>query len=132
MDAVAGRVQVMIAGMPPTINYIKSNRLRALTVSGARRSPVMPDLPTIAEAGVPGYDCTIWYAMLVPASTPKAIVATLNRSVARALGDADLRPKLEQQGLEVHSSTPEELARRINAEIAQWSKVIKSAGIRVE
>jgi tripartite-type tricarboxylate transporter receptor subunit TctC len=132
IDTVGGQVQIMINPMTGVIGHIKGNRLRALAVSGARRSPMLPELPTIAEAGVPGYDYTIWYGMLAPAATPKTIIAKLNQSVVKALGNADLRDKLAQQGVEVESSTPEQFAAMVKQEIARWGKIIKAAGIRAE
>ena len=129
IETVGGQVQMMIAGMPAAIGHIKANRLRALAVSGARRSPVMPELPTIGEAGVPGYEYTTWYGMLAPAAAPRIIITKLNQSVVKALGNADLRDKLAQQGVEVESSTPEQFTAIVKQEIARWGKIIKAAGI---
>lgn len=132
IDTVGGQVQMAIAGIPATIGHIKGNRLRALAVSGARRSPSVPELPTIAEAGVPGYDYTAWFGMLVPAATSKTTIAKLNQSAVKALGNADLRDKLAQQGVDAESSTPEQFAAKINQEVTRWGKIIKATGIRAE
>lgn len=132
LDAVGGRVQVMIAGVPPVIGHVRSNRLRALAVSTLKRAPALPDLPTIAESGVADYDYTTWFGMLVPAATPKTIITKLNQNAVKALGNADLREKFAQQGLEAESSTPEQFAARIKQEIARWGKIIKAAGIQAE
>ena len=132
IDTVGGQVQISIAGVPSVIGYIKSNRLRALAVTGAKRSPTLPDLPTIAEGGVAGYEYTVWYGMLAPAATPKFIIANLNQNAVKALGNADLRDKLAQQGVEAESSTPEQFAAMVKQEIARWGKFIKAAGIRAE
>lgn len=113
LEAAAGQVQTVIAGIPAAAGYINQNRLRALAVSGARRSPTFPELPTIAEAGVPGYDYTTWFGMLVPAATPKAVISKLNQDVVKVLGAAGLRQKLAQQGVEVESGTPEQFAARL-------------------
>jgi tripartite-type tricarboxylate transporter receptor subunit TctC len=113
LDAAAGQVQIVIAGIPAAVGYIKQNRLRALAVSGARRSPTFPELPTIAEAGVPGYEYTTWYGMLVPADTSKTVISKLNQSTVKVLGATSLRDKLAQQGVEVESSTPEQFSARL-------------------
>jgi tripartite-type tricarboxylate transporter receptor subunit TctC len=132
IDTVAGNVQVVIAGMPPTISYVKAGRLHALAISGSKRSPVMPDLPTIAESGVPGYDYTIWYGMLTPGPTPTGVILQLNRSMVKALGSADLRTKLAQQGVDTESSSPEQFSMMLKEDIARWGKLIKSLGIKGE
>ena len=132
LDAVGGRVQVMIAGLPPALGHIKANRLRALAVSTVKRAPSLPDLPTIAEGGVAGYEYTTWYGMLAPAATPKGVVAKLNKTAVKALGSADLRNKFAQQGVEAESSTPEQYAATVKQEIARWEKIIKAAGIQGE
>jgi tripartite-type tricarboxylate transporter receptor subunit TctC len=113
LDAAAGQVQIAIAGVPAASGYVTQNRLRALAVSGARRSSLFPDLPTIAEAGVPGYEYTTWYGILVPAAAPKGIVAKLNQSTAKILGGANLREKLAQQGVEVEAGSPEQFSARL-------------------
>jgi tripartite-type tricarboxylate transporter receptor subunit TctC len=132
IDTVSGQVQLMMAGIPGAIGHVKGNRLRALAVSGSKRSPALPDLPTIAEAGLPGYEYTTWYGMLVPAGTPKTMIAKLNQGAARTLGNPELRDKLAQQGVEAESSTPEHFAATVKQEIARWGKIIKAAGIRGE
>ena len=113
LDAAAGQVQIVIAGIPAAAGYVTQNRLRALAVAGARRSPIFPELPTIAEAGVPGYEYTTWYGMLVPAATPKTVISKLNQSTIKVLGEAGLREKLAQQGVEVETGSPEQFAARL-------------------
>ncbi len=113
LETAAGQVQLVIASVPAASGYVNQNRLRALAVSGARRSPTFPELPTLAEAGVPGYEYSTWYGLLVSAATSKAIVAKLNQSAVKVLGNAGLRAKLEQQGIEVEASTPEQFAARL-------------------
>jgi tripartite-type tricarboxylate transporter receptor subunit TctC len=113
LEAAAGQVQIVIAGIPAAAGYINQNRLRALAVSGARRSPTFPALPTIAEAGVPGYEYTTWYGMLVPAATAKTVISRLNQSTTKVLGAAGLRQKLAQQGVEVEPGTPEQFSARL-------------------
>ena len=113
LEAAAGQVQLVIASVPAAAGYVNQNRLRALAVSGARRSPTFPDLPTLAEAGVPGYEYITWYGLLVSAATSKAIVSKLNQSAVKVLGNAGLRAKLAQQGIEVEATTPEQFAARL-------------------
>jgi tripartite-type tricarboxylate transporter receptor subunit TctC len=113
LDAAAGQVQMVIAGVPAAAGYVTQNRLRALAVTGARRSPAFPEVPTIAEAGVSGYEYITWYGLLLPAATPKAVVAKLNQSTVKVLGTAGLREKLAQQGVEVEAGSPEQLSARL-------------------
>jgi len=122
----------MIVPVVSAIGHIKSNRLRALGVSGARRSPMLPELPTIADAGVPGYEYSTWYGMLAPAATPKSIIAILNQSIVKALTGLELRDKFLQQGLEVESSTPEQFSALLQKELARWTVIIKAARIQGE
>jgi tripartite-type tricarboxylate transporter receptor subunit TctC len=132
VDTVGGRVQVMIAGVPPALGHIRSNRLRALAVTTLKRTPLLPEVPTVAEGGVAGYEYITWYAMLVPAATSKAIVARLNQSAAKALAATDVRTQFTQQGVDAESSTPDEFAARLRQEITRWGQIIKAAGIRAE
>ena len=132
IDTVGGQVQMMIAPMTSALVHVKANRLRALGASGARRSVMLPELPTIAEAGVPGYEYSTWYGKLAPAATPQPIIAKLNQSMVKALESADLRDKLMQQGLEVESSTPDQFSAKLKQEVARWGKIIKAAKIQGE
>lgn len=132
IDTVSGQVQMMIVPVVSAIGHIKSNRLRALGVSGARRSPLLPELPTIADAGVPGYEYSTWYGMLAPAATPKSIIAILNQSIVKALTGVELRDKFLQQGLEVESSTPKQFSALLQKELARWTVIIKAARIQGE
>jgi tripartite-type tricarboxylate transporter receptor subunit TctC len=132
LDLVGGRVQVMIAGVPPAIGYVKANRLRPLAVTTLKRIQSLPDLPTVAESGVAGYEYTTWYGMLIPAATPKTIITRLNQVATKALSSADLRDKFAQQGVEAESGTPEQFAATVKQEIARWGKIIKAAGIQGE
>ncbi len=132
IDTVGGQVQMMIAPLTSALVHVKANRLRALGASGAKRSPMLPDLPTIAEAGVPGYEYATWYGMLAPAATPKPIIAKLNQNIAKALGSADLRDKLGQQGLEIESDTPEQFSAMLKQEVTRWTRIIRAAKIQGE
>ena len=132
IDTVGGQVQMMIVPVVSAIGHIKSNRLRALGVSGAKPSPMLPDVPTIADTGVPGYEYSTWYGLLAPAATPKPIIAKLNQSVAKALATAELRDRFAQQGVEVEPSTPEQFSALLQKELVRWAKIIKAAKIQGE
>jgi tripartite-type tricarboxylate transporter receptor subunit TctC len=130
IDLVAGRVQMMVTTAPITLPHIRTGRLRALGVTGNKRTPAAPDIPTIAEAGVPGYESQAWYALVVPSATPRDIVARLNREVVAVLGVQAVRDRLGHDGLETVASSADELAAFIRGESAKWAKVIKAASIR--
>jgi len=129
---VAGEAMVGFTTTPSCINQIKAGRLRGLAVSSAQRSPYLPELPTVADAGVPGYETSAWYAMLVPTGTPGGIIARLNSEAARALTLADVKARLDATGMVPQSSTPEELRKLIHEEIAKWGKVVKALDLRVD
>ncbi len=113
---------MMIVPVVSAIGHIKSIRLRALGVSGARPTPMLPDVPTIADTGVPGYEYSTWYGLLAPAATPKGIIAKLNQSVGKALATAELRDRFAQQGGEVGLSTPEQFSALLQKELVRWAK----------
>jgi tripartite-type tricarboxylate transporter receptor subunit TctC len=129
---LGGEVQLSFATMPLVLPHARSGRLRALGVTSSRRSPAAPDLPTIAESGVPGYDHGAWNAMLAPAGTPRAIVQKLNQEVRAVLALADVRERLLAEGAEPLSSTPEEFGSIMRAEMVKWAKVIKQTGMKAE
>jgi tripartite-type tricarboxylate transporter receptor subunit TctC len=130
IELIAGQTQIMFANMPTVIQYVRDNRLRALAVTGARRAPAVPELPTVAEAGVPGYEVTAWYGVSAPAKTPRAIVDRLNSEIVRALAAPDLRQRLSTQGADPSHSTPEQYTAFVQNEIVKWAKVITAAGIK--
>ncbi|MGE5523584.1 MAG: tripartite tricarboxylate transporter substrate binding protein [Rhodospirillaceae bacterium] len=131
-DLIAGQIQMMITGVPPTLTFAKSGKLRALAVATSKRLPLLPDLPTIAEAGVPGYEATQWYGVLAPAGTPKPIVAKLNAEMAKAIKGPDVREKLAADAAEPVGNSPEEFGAFIKKEIARWAPVVKASGARPE
>ncbi len=131
-DLIAGAVQLSFAGLPQTLPHVKSGRLKALAVTTLRRAAAVPDLPTIAEAGVPGYEVDPWYGVIAPAGTPRAIIDRLNAAFARALAAPDVKEKFLLQGIEPRSSTPAEFSGIIGKEIVKWSKVVRDAGIKAE
>ena len=127
-DLVGGQIDIMFDNMPSAIQHVRSGRLRALAVTTAKRSPELPDVPTIAEAGVPGYEATSWFGMFAPAGTPAPVVARLNSALAKVLADPAVKKKLAEQGAEPYSETPEQFAEFIRKESAKWSKVVKESG----
>ena len=132
VDLVAGHVSLMMANMLTAGPHIKSGRLRAYGVTGARRSAAAPEYPTIAEAGVPGYEAVQWYGVLVPAATPRDIVTRLHGALARVLGDPVMKERFAADGAEAVGNSPEEFAAAMRNDFVKWGKVVKSAGIKPE
>ncbi len=131
-DLISGQIQAMLLTMPAVMPYVKGGKVRAIATSGARRSPALPDLPTIAEAGVPGYEYTPWYGMFGPGTLPKPLIARLNSAVNTSLAEAGIREKLAQQGLEVQSMTSDQFSGIVRADVARWGKIIGELGVRGE
>jgi tripartite-type tricarboxylate transporter receptor subunit TctC len=131
-DLVGGHVQLMFNPMPPLLPHVKSGRLRALAVGSTQRSSALPDIPTVAEAGVPGYEYVTWYSIVAPAKTPRAIINKLNAQLAAVLAMPDVAQRLSVQGAEPRASTPEELTRFIEADTRRLGGIIRSAGIKGE
>jgi tripartite-type tricarboxylate transporter receptor subunit TctC len=131
-DVIAGQVQVMFATSASAIPFIHAGKLRALAVTTARRSASVPDLPTVSEAGVPGFEAITWHGVVVPAATPRPLVERLNRDIVGALAQPDLRERLAALGAEVRAGTPREFADYIASEIPKWSKVVRDSGARIE
>jgi tripartite-type tricarboxylate transporter receptor subunit TctC len=130
LDLLEGRVEMQFGTIPPTLMHIRTGKLRALAVTGATRNPTLPDVPTLAESGLEGYECSLWQAIVAPAAAPPAIVARLNREVGAVLDDADVRAALANNGIEAEASSPSALGARIRADVTKWRDVITSAGIR--
>jgi tripartite-type tricarboxylate transporter receptor subunit TctC len=131
-DVMGGQIAVTIDNMPPYIPQVKAGKIRALAVSTGKRSSAMPDLPTIAEAGVPGYEAGAWFGLLAPAGTPKAVVAQLSAESARILKLPDVSKRISELGADPVGSTPEQFAELIKTEIAKWAKVIKDANVELQ
>jgi tripartite-type tricarboxylate transporter receptor subunit TctC len=128
-DLIAGRIAMIIDNMPGAISFIRAGRLRALGVTGSKRSPALPDVPTIAEAALPGYESLSWSGIAVPAGTSKEVIARLNRDIATILAQADIREKFAQAGADPVGGSPQEFAAHIRAEREKWSKLIRERGI---
>jgi tripartite-type tricarboxylate transporter receptor subunit TctC len=132
IDLIAGQTSLVITGMPALMPHIKSGRLRPLAVGTAKRLAVMPELPTLAEAGVPGYEATQWYGILAPAAVPRDIVMKLHAEIVKTLQRTDVRERLAADGTEPVGNTPDEFGAHIKAEIARWAPVVKASGARPE
>jgi tripartite-type tricarboxylate transporter receptor subunit TctC len=130
LDLLEGRVEMQFGTIPPTLSHIRAGKLRALAVTGAARNATLPDVPTIAESGLPGYECSLWQAMVAPAATSPAIVARLNRELTAILNDPEVRAAFAKHGVEPEPSSPEALGARIRDDVTKWREVIVSAGIR--
>jgi tripartite-type tricarboxylate transporter receptor subunit TctC len=131
-DLIGGQVSLTCDSLLQALPYIKAGRLNALAVLGAKRSPLLPDTPTVAESGVPGYELTNWFGLVLPAATPRELVAGLYRDVAKVLQQPEVRNRLVDMGADVVASSPEQFGAFMRAEITKWAKVIKDAQIRAE
>ena len=131
-DLVSGQVAMFITNMPSVLPMVKANRLRALAVTSLQRSALLPDLPTVAESGIPGFEVIVWYGVLAPAATPKPIISRVNQEVRKMSGMQDVKERLSVQGAEAVSSTPEEFAKRIRDDLMKWGKIVKASGARVD
>ncbi|RYG10519.1 MAG: tripartite tricarboxylate transporter substrate binding protein, partial [Burkholderiales bacterium] len=131
-DLLGNQVAIMFDNMPSAIQHVRTGKLRPLAVTTAKRSPELPDVPTIAEAGVPGYEATSWFGLLAPAGTPPAVVNRLNAAIVKVLADPAVKKKIEEQGAEVVSETPAHFAAFIKAESVKWGKVVRESGASVD
>ena len=131
-DLLGGQVQVMFDNVPNVLPHVKAGKLRALAVSGANRTALAPDVPTVAEAGMPGYELTVWFGLVAPAGTPREVVQKLNAESLRILAMPDVRERFRAQGVEPQGSTPEQFAQHIRLQMAKWSKVVHDAGVKAE
>jgi tripartite-type tricarboxylate transporter receptor subunit TctC len=131
-DLLGGHVAMYFSSLPPAIALVKEGKVRALAVTGPARSSIFPDLPTIAESGVPGYEAVLHYGIVAPAGTPRAIVDRLNRELRAALASDEVRARLATAGAEPLPSTPEEYAADIDREETKWSRIVKEAGVKAE
>jgi tripartite-type tricarboxylate transporter receptor subunit TctC len=132
LDLLAGRVSAMTTSITAAFPHVRSGRMRMLGVTTARRVPVVPDVPTIAEAGVPGYEAVQWWGLLVPAGTPADIIARLHKEAVAVMTTQSIRERFEREGMAVVAGTPQEFAAYIRSEAEKWAKIVKSAGIQPE
>lgn len=129
---VAGQTQVMISNGPPVIPFVKSGKLRALAVTGSKRLAAMPDLPTVSESGIPGYEATVWYGLFAPAGTPAEIVSKLHDAFVTVLGKSKIGTTLSAMGAEPVGDTPQEFAAILQSDTRKWAKVVKDSGAHIE
>jgi tripartite-type tricarboxylate transporter receptor subunit TctC len=131
-DLVGGQIQMMIDGPPPFIPYVKSGKLKALAAAGDKRNPLLPDVPTFAEAGVADMEAGLWYGIIAPKGTPKAVVTKLNAEINLALVQPDLRERFSALSVETLGGPPEAFARFMSSELKRWGEVVRAANIKVE
>jgi tripartite-type tricarboxylate transporter receptor subunit TctC len=132
MDVIAGNAQVIVGSLVQTLTQIRAGKLKALGVGGLKRSPTLPEVPTISEAGVPGYEAINWWGIIAPAGTPRAIVARLHKEITVIQQSPDMQKRFEAEAVEAVQMDPAEFGRYIETEIVKWGKVVKQAGIRAE
>ncbi|HKC43106.1 MAG TPA: tripartite tricarboxylate transporter substrate binding protein [Burkholderiales bacterium] len=132
MDLIAGQAQVSVGSLIQMLPHIRSGKLKALGTTGAKRSPALPDVPTVAEAGLPGYEATNWWGILAPAGTPPAIVDRLNKELATIALSAEAKKRFEAEGAEAAQMSPPEFGKFVADETAKWARVVKEAGISAE
>jgi tripartite-type tricarboxylate transporter receptor subunit TctC len=131
-DLLAGQIDLLFAPSQSVIQHVKAGKLKALATTGARRPETLPDLPTVAESGLPGYEAVGWFGLLTPAATPKEVVFKLNRDFVAVMADKDLRKRTSDLGADLVGSTPDEFARFIRDDQAKWAKLMREAGIKPE
>ena len=131
-DLLGGRITMIFDNMPSALPLVKGNEVRAIAVTSAKRSPAAPDIPTIAESGLPGFETTSWFALMAPAGLPKDVLARINAETARVLSLPDVREKLTGLGLDVAPGSPDALASHIQLETTKWAKVVKESGAKLD
>jgi tripartite-type tricarboxylate transporter receptor subunit TctC len=131
-DLLAGQVDVMFDNVPNVIQHVRAGKMKALGVSTVKRSTLAPEVPSIDEAGVPGYDLSVWFGVLAPAGTPREIIQRLNVEIVKILQSPEVKERFVKQGVDVQTGTPEQFDAFVKSEVARWAKVIKDAGIRAD
>ncbi|RCX11052.1 Bug family tripartite tricarboxylate transporter substrate binding protein [Extensimonas vulgaris] len=131
-DLLGNQIAIMFDNLPSALPYVRSGKLRALAVTTAKRSPELPDVPTIAEAGVPGYEAMSWFGLFVPAGTPAPVVGKLHSAIVKVLNKPEVKKRIAEQGGEAHPETAEKFAAFIQSESAKWSKVVQASGASVD
>ena len=129
---MGGHVPIMFDNLPSSTEHVKAGKLRGLAVTTAERTASMPDLPTVAESGLPGYETYTWNALFAPTGTPPEVIARLNEAAVKALADPEVQAKLQSFGAVVVGSTPDELAAHVQAELAKWAPVVKASGAQID
>ena len=129
IDLMEGRIELLMGTIAPSLAHIRDGKMRALATTGATRNAQLPEVPTVAESGLTGYEAGLWSAFVLPAKAPAAVVARINREVVAVVNSPETRAALDKQGVVVETSTPEELAARIRNDVARWSAIIREAGV---
>ena len=129
---LGGEIDALFDNVPNVVQHIKAGKMKVIGVSGTQRSALLPEVPTVAESGVPGYEVNVWFGMQVPAGTPKPVVEKLNRDVVTLLKEPDVVKRFRDQGVEVVASTPEQFSTLVKSEVAKWTQLIREANIRIE
>ena len=132
IGVIAGQIALAIPNIPPALPHVRSGKLKALAVTTAKRAAGVPDLPTVAEAGLPGYEATAWFGVLAPAATPPQIIARLNAAIVKIAHAREMQERLTAEGADAVGNTPEQFAQIIKSDIAKWAKVIKASGARAD
>ncbi|HSQ04424.1 MAG TPA: tripartite tricarboxylate transporter substrate-binding protein, partial [Burkholderiales bacterium] len=132
LAVISGQVAMAFPNIPPALPHVKTGKLKALAVTTARRSSAVPDLPTVAEAGLPGYEATAWFGVLAPAGTPREIVTKLHDEIVKSLRTPEMKARLAAEGTEAVGNTPEEFAAVIKRDIAKWAVVVKRSGAKAD
>ena len=132
IGVISGQIAMAFPNLPPALPHVRSGKLKALAVTTAKRSAAVPELPTVAEAGLPGYEATAWFGVLAPAATPPQIIAKLNAAIVKSLRTREMQERLAAEGTEPVGNTPEQFAQIVRNDIAKWAKVVKSSGARPE
>jgi tripartite-type tricarboxylate transporter receptor subunit TctC len=131
-DTIGGQVPIMFGNLPVAVPHVKTGKLRALANTSGKRSPLAPDVPTVAESGFPDFAIATWYGLLAPAGTPADLVARIQRDAAKAVNQPETHERLVGLGVDIVASTPEEFSRFLRGEIARYTKVVKDAGLKAE
>jgi tripartite-type tricarboxylate transporter receptor subunit TctC len=131
-DLLGGQVNMMFDNIPSSLPHIKSGKLRALATTGAKRDPALPDLPTMAEAGVPGYESGVWFGLSVPAGTPKDVIQRLNAAATETTKSPEFIKRMTELGYNIIPGTPEDMAKMLKAEVARWTPIVKASGAKVD
>ena len=131
-DVLGGQVDLMFDAIPTMTEHVKSGKVKALATTGSARSAILPDVPTLAEAGVPGYEATIWLGVMAPRGTPPSVVARLNAEIGRITGNAEVRKAWAAQGTTAMTLGVDDFTRYLNDDIAKWARIVRSAGLKAD
>ena len=131
-DLIAGQIPMGVQNIATVVQYVRAGRVRALGISSLERSPALPDVPTIASAGFPGFEAKEWYGLVAPAGTPIPIVARLNREIVRVMHLPDINARIAEQGAEIVADSPEQFGAFIKSELAKWTRIVRETGMRLE